>query len=409
MRQVPVSSWRSAIFASVGSGLEYYAFICFALQAGVLSQLFFNNHRWAVLETFATFAIGTVIMPLAGFFWGRVADQYGRKEVFLMAILLMVFATVGIGLLPSTWDGYGVGLLLVLRLFQGVAQGAELPGAITFICEHAQATRRGFSIGLLFFGVALGAGLATLVNFLVSYFFTTAQILAYAWRLPFLLALVLGIVGYLLRRRVVETPLFLRYSTQVQVRQLDMRKVLQGAGLVWFAAVMVSLGLFWPTFLTYYLHFSAHIVFLAMTLAFVGTAFLLPVFGYWSDRLGRKKIYGLGLFLALVSLYPMIRLLAQASVAYLFVFTFWYYLLIVILAANYPVMLAELFVTRVRYQAVALSYAGCYAVAGLVPVLVSALILKFAILSVLLVVLYGSAFISLLSWCYYQEHVGELH
>ena len=414
MRQVPNNRpLLTAALASIGSGLEYYAFICFALQATVFSKLFFGgiSSRFALLETLATFAAGSVMTFFGGFFFGVIADRIGRKKVFLAAVGLMTVATVGIGLLPVGFGLYGSALLLLFRILQGTAQGAELPGAITFICEHAQDRARGLSTGLLFLGVGLGAGLATLVNFLINHYFTAAEITAYAWRIPFLAALVLGGVGYLLRRKTLETPIFLKQHQEVKTfftAQLPGLKILQGLGLVWLGAVMVSLGLFWPSFLTQYLHYQETQVFLAMTCAFVITALFLPVFGYLSDRLGRKNLYLISLILLGLTLYPMLQHLQTGTSHYLFLFSFWYYLMIVMLASNYPVMLAELFPTRIRYQSVALSYAGCYAIAGLIPVLAGAILLKFSVLPVLIGLLYVSWLISFLAWWVYREHQGSL-
>lgn len=406
----------TALLSSIGSGLEYYAFICFALQAATLSELFFTHQQFALMETFGTFAVGSVLTLLGGYLFGIVGDRIGRKKVFLSAIVLMTVATVGIGLLPVHWGIFGLALLLILRMLQGIAQGAELPGAITFISEHAKNQQRGLSSGLLFFGVGMGAALATLINFLINHYFTATEIHAYAWRIPFLCALILGFVGYILRRKTVETPLFL--SELQKEQHLNWHnvwqeagnplKVLQGFGLVWLAAVMVSLGLFWPSFLTHYLNYAQSSVYLAMTLAFVLTALLLPFLGYLSDVVGRKRLYFIGLLILVMTAYPMIKALAGGSHQYLYLFSFWYYLMIVILAANYPVMLAELFPTTVRYQSVGLSYAGCYAVAGIVPVVASSLALKFAILPVLIGLLYVSAGISALAWWFYQEQRGDL-
>lgn len=374
---------RLALLTGIGSGLEYYAFITFAMQAKVLAILFFHsNTASALIETFLVFAVGSLVTPLGGFILGSFGDRLGRKKMLLISIAMMTVATTLMGLLPTDLPFHlSVLLLVILRLTQGISQGGELPGAITFIYEHAVHTRRaGFMSGLLFCGVGLGAGLSAGVNFWVNHVYTTAQMLAYAWRFPFLFALALGVSGYFLRRNTLESAVFLSSNPAKEPLPLtrgSWKGFAQGLALIWFPAVLVTLGLSLPSYLMTRTAHASDTIFLAMLFGFLSTALLLPFFGLLGDLMGRRTLFVCGLLLTVISLPFFLILLHSSWPGALYLFNFFYYCLIVVMAACYPMMLAEMFPTVVRYRLVALSYAGCYALAGFVPFLASLLILHF--------------------------------
>lgn len=386
-----------ALVASLGSGLEYFSFITFALQAQYLSLLFFpqDSAMQGILNTFLIFAVGSIVMVVGGLFFGYWGDRSGRKKAFSAAILLMTIATLGIGLLPSHWGIWSLALMVFFRILQGISQGAELPGAITFISEHAKAENRGLLCGLMFLGVGLGAGLATSVNVLTSHFLTFQEMLTFGWRIPFFAAVFLGLTGFILRQYTSETPIFL--SMKKDSTKLEYRKILKGFCLVAFGAVLVSLGLYWPALFTTYYHFKPGEVFLSTMIAFIATAFLLPVFGHLGDRFGYHRIYTIGMLLSLTTLPFLFELLKTPTLSHLISFSLYYYLLIVILAGNYPVMLSLLFPPQTRYFSIALSYAGCYAVASFMPALASYLFLHTNQINYLLSIVMSIGFVSLLA------------
>ncbi len=398
----------NALAASLGSGLEYFAFISFALQAQYIGILFFpqDSYIQGLLKTFLIFATGTFVTVIGGCIFGVLGDRFGRKSMFIYAILLMSFASLGIGILPTHWGWISLGLLIALRILQGISQGAELPGAITFIVEHAENHNKGRLCGLMFLGVGLGAGLATSINVALTHFLSFQQMLAYGWRIPFLAATLLGLLGLILRRRVAETPVFLKMHQKAHDPILPRQgkaafystRLILGFGLVFLGATLVSLGLYWPAFLSSYYHFNTEYVFFAIMLAFILTAFLLPVFGAMGDRYGRGRVYLIGVVLVILCAPALFVILAKGN---LITFALIYYFLIVILAANYPVMLTELFPPEHRFLSVAVSYAGCYALASFAPVIAAFLLLHQGNDHGLLILIEGAAVISLLAGlCY---------
>ncbi len=191
--------YRTTLLASIGAGLEYYDFIIYGLLASYLSTLFFPPHDGAaaLIGTFAIFATGYLFRPIGGILFGMISDRYGRKKAFVSVMLLMALATCTIGLLP-TYHQIGISaayLLLLLRILQGLAFGAEIPGAITFVSEHANPYYRGTHCGFLVSSVGMGAVLASALNYFISRHFSSAMVLAWGWRIPFLIGSVLAIAG----------------------------------------------------------------------------------------------------------------------------------------------------------------------------------------------------------------------
>ena len=405
---------RLALWTGIGSGLEYYAFITFALQAKVLSILFFHQSDSALVNTFLIFAVGSVVTLFGGFFLGLFGDHLGRKKILLLSITLMTLSTVAIGLLPTDLPfGLSIALLVLCRLVQGASVGGEIPGAIVFVYEHAHKNQIGFLLGILFLGVGLGAGVSTGVNALVSACFSQAQILAFAWRIPFLLALFLGGAGYILRRKSTESLAFQAYMTQnestAQTAIRPLRPLLLGAGLVFFPATLVSIGLYLPSYWMNHSTQNNEQIFLAMMLGFLLTALLLPLLGKLGDQIGRKKLYLWGIILSLLALPFLMSLLRFDTPWALYAFNLIYYLLIVIMAACYPAILASLFPIQYRYRFVALSYAGTYAIAGTAPFVMSLLIQHWNHPTTLLFFLFATGCISLITGLLYTPEKSIIY
>jgi len=380
---------RVAAASLVGTTIEWYDFFIYASAAGlVFSQLFFPGVSPAsgLLLSFATIGVSFVARPIGGVVAGHLGDRLGRKGMLVATLLLMGLATVGVGLLP-TYAAIGTAapvLLVVLRLIQGLSAGGEWGGAALMAVEHAPAGRRGYFGAYPQIGVPIGLLLANLVFFTVSATTTDAQFLSWGWRIPFLLSVVLIGVGFFVRARVAESPVF---------AELRERRARRSAPLmVVFArhkrAVLVAIGLFVANNMIGYLLIAFVTSYGTRTLKLSSTTMLLIGMvgavawgiatlwaGSWSDRVGRKRAYLVGTIALLVWSFPFFLLLDTASVP-------WMIVAVVVLAFGLGLTYgpqaaayAELFPASVRYSGASFAYAfGAILGGGFAPLVATYLI-----------------------------------
>ena len=381
----PAHQWRTLWLASLGGALEFYDFVIFVFFTGVIGKLFFaaDLPDWVrQLQVFGIFAAGYIMRPLGGIVMAHFGDKRGRKQMFMLSVLLMAAPTLAIGLLP-TYQSIGVAaplLLLAMRLIQGIAIGGEAPGGWVFVAEHAGHGRSGLAVGLLTSGLTLGIFLGSLIATLMNLSFTPTQIASGWWRLPFLIGGVFGFIAMWLRRWLAETPVFeamhkraaLSKDVPLMVVFKDHRRaVLISFACTWtLTAGLVVLILMTPALLQNSFGLSpAHtqIANLAGTAA-LGLSTLLV--GIAADRFGirRVAIPAFGLMIAgtyalyvgaartpdaLVPLYALAGLGAGAVVLT-------------------PIVMVRLFPSPVRFSGVSLSYNVPYAlIGGLTPLLVA--------------------------------------
>lgn len=204
----------------IGSALEYYDFFIYAQAAALIfPQLFFpsTDPKIAIVASMATYGVGYIARPIGAFFLGHWGDTRGRKNVLLLCMFLMGFATMAVGLLP-TYHQIGIWapiFLVVLRLVQGFAVAGEISGASSMILEHAPPGRRGFYGSFTLQGVQAGQVLAAAIFLPLAYFMSSEAFNAWGWRIPFLLSAVVLIAGFIIRREVEEPPAFVDQSSKL--------------------------------------------------------------------------------------------------------------------------------------------------------------------------------------------------
>ncbi|MCV4270786.1 MFS transporter [Pseudomonas capsici] len=213
------ADYKTLSLAALGGALEIYDFIIFVFFALTLSQLFFPPEmpEWLrLLQSFGIFVTGYLARPLGGILMAHFADRLGRKRMFSLSILMMALPCLLIGIMPTHDQiGYWAPLiLLALRILQGAAVGGEVPSAWVFVAEHAPVGHRGYALGVLQAGLTFGYLLGALTATWLARVFTPAEVLDYAWRIPFLLGGVFGVVGVWLRRWLSETPVFVAMQAQ---------------------------------------------------------------------------------------------------------------------------------------------------------------------------------------------------
>lgn len=369
---------RTTLITSIGAGLEYYDFTVYALLASYISHNFFPQTapQLALLKTFAIFAVAYLARPVGGILLGLMGDRYGRKSTFLLSIMLMASATLGIGLLPNYEQiGWQASLyLLLLRLLQGMAFGAELPGAITFLSEHLTEAKRGLHCSFMLASLSIGATIGSTLSLCLSYFLSHNQMLAWGWRVPFLVGSVLAIVGYWLRRSTQETPHFLQQQTTKQPIAIlstlitqHFKSLLQGLGIMLFTGCLLIFGLSLPAYLHAYYGYALSDIYQANTLSLIGSVLMLPLFGWLADKIGRKlQLTIASLIFAIISLW-LFKLLSLQQPTALLSFMLLYQVFIAATATCYMPLSAELFPTSVRYTGLALCYNTGSLIASLSP------------------------------------------
>jgi MFS family permease len=243
-QELSVSEARILALASIGAALEFYDFIIFVFFANVIGKLFFaaSLPDWVrQAQTFGIFAAGYLVRPIGGVVMAHFGDIRGRKRMFMLSVFLMAIPTLLIGLLP-TYQSIGVVaplLLLAMRVMQGAAIGGEAPGAWVFVAEHARRGRVGFALGLLTSGLSFGILLGSLMATSLSRIFTPAQIAAGAWRIPFLIGGVFGLIATWLRRWLKETPVFEEMQRRAALsRELPLSAVLKSHGPAIVASIV---------------------------------------------------------------------------------------------------------------------------------------------------------------------------
>ncbi|MEN5313264.1 MFS transporter [Pseudomonas koreensis] len=240
------SDYKTLGLAALGGALEIYDFIIFVFFALTLSQLFFPPEmpEWLrLLQSFGIFVTGYLARPLGGILMAHFADKLGRKKVFSLSILMMALPCLLIGIMPTyTQIGYFAPLLLLaLRILQGAAVGGEVPSAWVFVAEHAPTGHRGYALGFLQAGLTFGYLIGALTATFLAQAFTPAEILDYAWRYPFLLGGVFGVIGVYLRRWLSETPVFMAMEAQREARvELPLRTVLREHRLAMLPAMLLT-------------------------------------------------------------------------------------------------------------------------------------------------------------------------
>ncbi|GAA1984443.1 MFS transporter [Amycolatopsis minnesotensis] len=303
-KEAPPEQIRKAVAGSaMGNCIEWYDFGVFGFMPAILGQVFFNaaSTSEGALATFAVLAITFVVRPFGSFVFGPLGDRIGRQKVLALTIMLMSGTTFLIGLMPSyaTIGPAAAVILVLLRAIQGFSAGGEYGGAATFIAEYAPDRKRGFWGSWLEFGTvlgfAMGAGFVTLFTVL----FGEAAMLDWGWRLPFLIAGPLGLVGLYLRTKLEDTPLFVELTKKQKVEKAPLKTLLtkHWSSILHLIGIVVLLNIadymvitYLETYLKDVVGFGGNTPLLIMLATMVGVLLLIVPVGSLSDRIGRKPI-----------------------------------------------------------------------------------------------------------------------
>lgn len=368
---------KAVIGASIGNAVEWFDFAIYGFLATFIAAQFFpaGDETAALLNTFAIFAAAFFMRPLGGLVFGPLGDRIGRQRVLALVILLMSAATLLIGLLP-TYRVIGVAaplLLLALRCLQGFSAGGEYGGGAVYLAEYADPARRGFTVTFMAWSGVLGFLLGSVTVTVLQAALPAGAMDSYGWRIPFLLAAPLGLVGLYIRLRLDDTPEFTELSTRDEIAGRPLREalttswrpILQVIGLfLIFNVGYYVVFTFLPSYLIKTLHHSKTASFVSITLAgLVALVLILPLAAL-SDRVGRRPLLIAGSTAFLVLAYPLFLLLNSGSL----VAAIGAHCALAAIESVYVSTAVtagvELFATRVRYSGFSVGYNVCVAAFG---------------------------------------------
>ena len=320
------SSVKTVRASMIGTVVEYYDFGIYGYMATVLAALFFvkGDPAAGLLGTFATFAVAFIVRIPGGILFGHIGDKYGRKRALSWTILLMAGATAAIGLLPNylTLGVWATVILVLCRCLQGIAAGGELGGAMAFVAEKSPAHARGFQTSIVNAGTYIGSLSASLVALLLNTVFSPEQVLDIAWRIPFLLSLVLGLVGIWLRTQLHDTDSFLEMQAKNEIAEVPFKALVSRAKgtilkITGLGAFIVGGYYVCSIYAASYMQTSGHLTaqqaFWSTCVSLTVGVGMLMLSGHLGDRFGRKRLMTIGVAVGLVGAVPAFMLMASGT------------------------------------------------------------------------------------------------
>ncbi len=367
----PAWSIRRVVTAAViGNVLEWYDFAVYGFFAPILAAQFFpsGDRVVSLLAAFGAFAVGFLMRPVGAALFGHVGDRYGRARALLLSIAMMAIPTVAMGLLP-TYATIGIAssfLIVILRMFQGMAVGGEFTASIVFLAENSPARRRGFFASFAMFGATAGTMLGSAVGGALSNALTPEQLSAWGWRAAFASGIVVAIVGVVLRRNMLDSPAQPPSVSPLKLAYRHHR-----------LAVLRVFALNMGTATTYYILFVYAASWVAdktplarsaaldiTTLSILTFLVVLPIAAWTSDRIGRKPVMLTGMAGCLVLAVPLATAMNGTSAVPIAAAQAGFAALLALSMAPIPAAMSELFPRGVRVSAVSVGYGLAYALFG---------------------------------------------
>jgi MFS transporter, MHS family, shikimate and dehydroshikimate transport protein len=379
-KDVPVT--KLAIASTIGTIIEAYDFVLYGTVAAlVFDKLFFPDAApvIATLAAFATFGVGFLARPVGGAIFGHYGDKVGRKQMLVLALVIMGVATVLIGALPG-YNSIGIWapiLLVTLRLIQGAALGGEWGGAVLMVTEYAPKGKRGFYGSWPQIGFAGGLAISTSIIWIMSTSLSDAAFQSWGWRVPFFASALLVAVGLYIRLKIEETPAFTELKEKQQRESAPSVEVFRDHK----PNLLRAMGMRFSENITFYmlitftlaygeddLGISRNTLLAAIVICATISCFVIPYYGALTDRLGRRKVFLWGAILSVVCAAAYFPLLQTGSVVVIIL------LFIVVMNTGHDAQYAtesayfsELFPTRIRYSGISISaqlggvFAGAFA------------------------------------------------
>ncbi len=418
---------RRVVTASMaGTVVEWYEFFLYATAATIVfNKIFFpagGSELDAIINAFLTYAVGFVARPIGGIVFGHFGDKYGRKGLLQLAIILVGVTTFLMGCLP-TFDAVGYAapiMLVILRFFQGFAVGGEWGGAVLLVSEHSPDKERGFWASWPQAAVPMGNLLATVVLLVLNGVLSDEDFLAWGWRIAFWLSVVIVAVGYYIRTKVTDAPIFQEAKAEleenakagygvIEVLKRYPRGVFTAMGLRFGENILYYMVVtFSITYLSTQLRMNTSTILRLLLVAHVIHFIVVPLVGRMTDRTGRRLPYAIGATLMIVwgfAAFPLFNtanewVILATIIAGLMVHALMY--------AGQPAIMSEMFPTRMRYSGVSLGYQVTSIVAGsLAPIIATTLLRDFGSWVPVSIYIAIAAVVTLIAVAFARETVGS--
>lgn len=361
---------RIIISCFLAGCLEMYDFTIFGFLAETLKYQYLNflPEKSSSVIIYLLFSVGFIFRPLGSCIFGYIGDKYGRKKSFILSIFVMSISCLGIAILPS-YSSIGIVscyMLVLLRILQGISVGGEYSGCIILAIEHSRKENRGLIGSIVTSGFMSGILLAALI----SYLLTTKSLPEYCWRFAFLLGFLLSLMGFFIRKQIHETPLF--QALQSNITKVNFWQTMKHSWPKCFASIFIvaTSGVnfyFTSIYLPNYLKKTTQINFSWLSLlATTLMAILIPLFGFISDKVGRKKLMYLGC-LTLVVYSMNLNLIMILNPYYIAILAIIHIIIIAIFTGPMNSFIVEIFPIEVRYSCSAISFSLGMALGGTIP------------------------------------------
>ena len=416
--RVTATAWRIVLLASLGGALEFYDFVIFGIFARDIAEAIFpsSSPLVSLMASFAAFAVGYLARPAGGIVLSHYGDRYGRRRVFLWSVFVMSLATFGMGLVPShrRWGVAASALMVALRILQGFCLGGELPGALTYVVETAPRIAP-FVCGVVFACVTMGVAVATGVSLSLRTLLGPGEVAVYGWRIAFILGGLGGILSFVLRRSLEESPEFARMRSLASRRpfrelvRTHATPVLVGCALL--AATACFNGLFFshlPAYLTSVLQYDPRQAVYSQTVGVVASALGILATGWLGDRVPPRHLLRLGATLLALCAYPFYAALVARTVNLTLLLT------LAGLAAgltngSFACLLTDLFPTRIRFTGVALVFNISFTIfSGTAPLVATTMIREMGPATAPALLMSGCGLLALVGSLWTERYGGQV-
>ena len=412
-----MNKYKLICSSGIANAFEWYDYALFGHFASIIGSKFFpdSDPKVSTLHVFLVFAVGYMMRPLGGVFFGIIGDKFGRRVALSSSIICMSVPTALIGILP-TYDSIGISAtisMIIVRMLQGLSMGGALTGSISFLVEHTGKGYRGLNASISMSSICVGMLFGSSVSYVVKYFLSPEQFSDFGWRLPFLFGIFILFAGIYIQRYTQETPMFENIRDSGNIATSPLKDTFT---IYWFD-MLVSIFINSTGSVLFYLHTIYLISFLKINRGFneddvtnlanycyiiMGIVTLLA--GFMSDVIGRRKIFVINLIIIIILAPFLMRIVESGDFLAIVIAQ----ITLCILAAFYigpePALQAELYPTKIRSTALSISYNTATSIfGGLTPYVIESIVQKTGSIVYCLYYILGCAVLGLVALYFYKD------